>query len=373
MGSNHSSAFAAGIVLSVFSRPGRAEYGINLPPPESSVAQTSYDLHILLLWVCFAIFVVVFGAMFYALLKHRKSLGHEAHPFHESTAVEVVWTAIPFLILIGIAWPASKAVLAQKDTRNPDLTIEVTGRQWKWEYNYLQEGVKFLSVLATPQDQIDGRSPKDADYLLEVDEPMVVPVGRKVRILTTSTDVIHSWWVPALGVKQDSIPGFIRDTWFRADQLGTFRGQCAELCGNGHAFMPIVVKVVGEADYRAWLADKKARAEAAQAAAGKSYGQAELMKRGEKVFTDNCAACHQASGMGIPGAFPSLVGDKVVTGDKTGHIAMVLNGRPGTAMPAFGPQLPDLDIAAVLTYERNSWGNQAGVVQPADVLALRQK
>jgi cytochrome c oxidase subunit 2 len=366
-------AHIAPLWLLVFSRPVWADYRINLQSPDSSVAQTTYDLHILVLWICLGIFVAVFGAMFYALFRHRKSLGHEARPFHENTTVEVIWTVIPFLILIGIAWPATKAVLAQKDTRNPDLTIKVTGHQWKWEYEYLQEGVKFMSVLATPREQIHNQAAKGEHYLLEVDEPMVVPVGKKVRVLTTGADVIHAWWVPALGVKQDAIPGFIRDTWFRANKVGTYRGQCAELCGKDHGFMPIVVEVKSEADYQSWLAAKKASAMAAQEAVGKTFTKEELMARGEKVFSANCAACHQANGMGIPGAFPALAGSKVVTGDKTGHIDTVLNGRPGTAMAAFGPQLPDVDIAAVLTYERNSWGNHADIVQPADVLARRSK
>jgi cytochrome c oxidase subunit 2 len=358
--------------LFVLSWPARAEYRLNLPKPESSVAQTAYDLHIIVLWICLAIFVVVFGAMFYAMFKHRKSLGHAAHPFHESTTVEVIWTVIPFLILIGIAWPATKAVLAQKDTSNPDISIKVTGHQWKWEYDYLQEGVKFMSVLATPRQQINNQAAKGEHYLLEVDEPMVVPVGKKVRLLLTGADVIHAWWVPSLGVKQDAIPGFIRDTWFRADKVGTYRGQCAELCGKDHAFMPIVVEVKSEADYQAWLAARQAVAKAAQADVGKTFSGDELMAKGEKIYAANCAACHQPDGKGLPGVFPPLAGSKVATGLAKEHMAVVLHGRPGTAMAAYQDQLNDVDLAAVITYERQSWGNAGGPVQPADVKALRQ-
>jgi cytochrome c oxidase subunit 2 len=356
-----------------WSGPALADWQFNLQRPDTIIAQRIYDLHSLILLICLVIFIVVFGTMFYALFKHRKSVGHAAHPFHENTTVEVIWTVIPFLILVGMAWPATKTILAQKDTRDPDLTIKITGYQWKWEYDYLQDKVKFMSSLATPQDQIQNKAPKDANYLLEVDEPMVVPVGRKVRLLLTGNDVIHSWWVPALGVKQDAIPGFIRDTWFRADRIGTFRGQCAELCGRGHAFMPIVVEVKSQADYDAWLAAKQGKLAMAAAQSTKTFDPAALKAMGEKVYAANCGSCHQADGKGIPGVFPALAGDKVVNGSKAGHITTVLNGRPGTAMPAFGPQLSDADIAAVLSYERNAWGNQAGIVQPAEVAALRKK
>ena len=365
-------ALGAAVWLFVLSWPVWAEYQLNLPKPESSVAQAAYDLHIIVLWICLAIFVVVFGAMFYAMFKHRKSLGHEAHPFHESTTVEVIWTVIPFLILIAIAWPATKAVLAQKDTSNPDLSIKVTGYQWKWEYDYLQEGVKFMSVLATPREQINNQAAKGEHYLLEVDEPMVVPVGKKVRLLLTGADVIHAWWVPTLGVKQDAIPGFIRDTWFRAEKVGTYRGQCAELCGKDHAFMPIVVEVKSEADYQAWLAGKQVGAKAAQADAGKTFTTDELKTRGEKIYAANCAACHQPDGKGLPGVFPALAGSKVAIGPAKDHMAIVLHGKPGTAMAAYQDQLNDVDLAAVITYERESWGNAGGPVQPADVKSARQ-
>jgi len=357
-------------------QPVVADWALNLPAPKSDIAVRIYDIHTLILLICLGIFVVVFGVMFYALFKHRKSVGHQAHPFHEHTSVEVIWTVIPLLILVGMAWPATRAVLDQKDTANPDLTIKVTGYQWKWEYDYLQDGVKFISASSTPADQIANQAAKGPHYLLEVDEPMVVPVGKKVRILLTSHDVIHAWWVPELGVKQDAIPGFIRDTWFRANEIGTYRGQCAELCGRGHAFMPIVVVVKSEADYQAWLAakqaGKQAKAVAAVAAAAKSFGPAELKARGEKVYAAHCVACHQADGKGVPGAFPALAGSRMVNGPAAAHIDRVLHGKDGSAMTAFQDQLDDADLAAVITWERMAWGNTGSPVQPTDVKVLRK-
>jgi len=353
-------------------QPVRADWALNLPAPKSDIAARIYDIHTLILLVCLGIFVVVFGAMFYALFRHRKSVGHEAKPFHENTSVEVAWTVIPLLILVGMAWPATRAVLDQKDTANPDLTVKVTGYQWKWEYDYLQDGVKFMSVSTTPAEQIANKAAKGAHYLLEVDEPMVVPVGKKVRILLTSHDVIHAWWVSELGVKQDAIPGFIRDTWFRAKEPGTYRGQCAELCGRGHAFMPIVVEAKSEADYQTWLAGKQAGKAAAAAAAGKTFSPEELKARGEKVYAANCAACHQPDGKGLPGAFPALAGSKIANGPAAAHIDIVLNGKDGTAMAAFKDQLDDVDLAAVITWERTAWGNHGTPVQPADVKARRK-
>lgn len=245
-----------------------ASYELNLRAPKSELAREVYDLHTLILLVCLGIFIVVFGAMFYSLFKHRKSVGHKAEHFHENTTVEVIWTIIPFAILIGMAWPATKVVLQMKDTSNPDMTVKVTGYQWKWNYEYLGEGVSFFSNLATPRQQIENKEDKGEHYLLEVDEPLVVPVGKKVRVLLTAGDVIHSWWVPELSVKQDAIPGFIRDSWFKAETTGTFRGQCVELCGKDHAFMPVVVKVVTEDEYRTWLAAKKREAMANTADSG---------------------------------------------------------------------------------------------------------
>ena len=349
-----------------------ADYQLNLREPQSALARDVYDLHTLINLVCLGIFVVVFGAMFYSIWKHRKAAGHQAEHFHENTTVEVIWTIIPFFILVGMAYPATKAVLAMKDTSNPDMTIKVTGYQWKWEYDYLKDGVKFMSTLSTPREQIENRTAKGEHYLLEVDEPLVVPVGKKVRVLLTAGDVIHAWWVPELAVKQDAIPGFIRDAWFKSETTGTFRGQCTELCGKDHAFMPIVVKVVAQEEYDAWLASKQQGAAAAAADNTRTFTQEELMAKGEQVYNANCAACHQANGMGVPGAFPAISGSKVATGPIDAHINIVLNGKPGTAMAAFGGQLSAADIAAVVTYQRNSWDNKAGdMAQPAQVAGLK--
>src|SRR4051812_11775844 len=350
----------------------------NLQPPQSIIANQIYDLHTLIMWIIFGIFVVVFGFMMYAIVKHRKAAGHQAEQFHENTTVEIAWTIVPFIILIGMAYPATKTIIGMKDTSNPDITIKATGYQWKWGYDYLQEGVSFYSNLATPRDQIDGHNVQarnsNPNYLLEVDNPVVVPVGKKIRIITTANDVIHAWWVPAFGVKQDAIPGFVRDTWFKAEKVGTYRGQCAELCGKDHGFMPIVVEVVDEAKYAAWIGEqkKKLAATAVAADANKQWTADELKAQGEKVYTANCVACHQATGMGVPGTFPALSGSKIAGGDKAAHMNIVLNGKPGTAMQPF-KQLSDVEIASVITFERNSWENKTGeMVTPADIKAARR-
>jgi cytochrome c oxidase subunit 2 len=318
----------------------------------------------------------VFGFMFYACYAHRKSKGHKAEQFHENTTVEILWTVIPALILIVIAWPVTKVVIAQKDTSAPDLTIKVTGYQWKWGYDYLNgegEGISFISTLSTPREQIENKAPKGEHYLLEVDNELVLPVGKKVRILTTAADVVHSWWVPAFGAKQDAMPGFIRDIWFRADREGTFRSQCVELCGKEHGFMPIVVRVVSAPDYSKWVGEQKQAMAAAADDPSKTWDAKELVARGERVYASICVACHQAQGQGSPAMkAPPLAGDKFVTGAKNGPIDTVLNGRPNTAMQAFAKQLSDTEIAAVLTYARNSWGNKAAEVQPAEVKARRK-
>ena len=349
-----------------------AEYGLNLRPGVTSIAQNAYSLHMLILWVCVAIGVVVFGAMFYSIINHRKSKGAVAAQFHESTTVEIIWTVIPFLILIGMAIPATKALIAMEDTRNSDISIKVTGYQWKWQYEYLGENVSFFSTLSTPKDEIFNHAEKNPNYLLEVDNPVVVPVGKKVRLSITANDVIHAWWVPDLGMKKDAIPGFINEMWFNIDKPGTYRGQCAELCGKDHGFMPIVVVAKEQADYDKWLAEQKQAATAASADSDRVFSKDELMARGEKVYAANCAACHQANGEGVPGAFPAIKGGVLSTGPVAGHLDRVMNGKAGTAMAAFAGQLNDADIAAVVTYERNSWGNNMGdVVQPTDVKAAR--
>ena len=342
--------------------------------PASKMAQDIDTLHQVIMWIIVVIFVGVFGFMFYACYAHRKSIGHKAAQFHENTTVELLWTVIPALILIVIAWPVTKVVIAQKDTSAPDLTIKVTGYQWKWGYDYLRgegEGISFTSMLATPREQIDGKAPKGENYLLEVDHEMVVPVGKKIRVITTAADVVHAWWIPALGAKQDAIPGFLRDTWFRAEQAGIYRGQCTELCGKEHAFMPIVVRVVSQPEYTKWVGEQKALASKAADDDTKSLPLAELVSRGEKVYAANCVACHQPTGKGAPPAFPALAGSKVVNGPQEGQIDLVLNGKPNTAMQPF-KQLSNVDLAAVITFTRNSWGNKASEVQPAEVKARRK-
>jgi cytochrome c oxidase subunit 2 len=348
----------------------------NLRPAGSKLAADIHELHEYVMILCTLIFIGVFGFMFWSVYAHRKSKGHKAEQFHENTTVEILWTVIPALILIVIAWPTTRVVVAQKDTSNPELTIKVTGYQWKWGYDYVKgegEGISFVSTLATPRDQIEGREAKGEHYLLEVDNELVVPVGRKIRILTTAADVIHSWWVPSFGAKQDAIPGFIRDLWFRAEKTGTFRSQCVELCGKEHGFMPIVVKVVSQDEYSKWVGEKMKLIAAAADDPNKQYTIDELRSRGEKVYAANCVACHQASGKGAPPAFPPLDGSKVVLGPKQKQIETVLNGRPNTPMQAFGKQLNDVELAAVITFTRNNWSNKTGeAIQPAEVKALRK-
>ena len=339
--------------------------------PVTEVAHRQIDLHNYILLVCVVIFVGVFGVMFYSIFKHRKSVGHQAVQFHENTLVEVVWTVIPFLILLFMAYPATRTILLYKDTTVPELTVKVTGYQWKWGYDYLQDGFGFVSTLATPLAQIENRAPKGENYLLEVDYPLVVPVDTKVRVLITAADVLHAWWVPAFGVKQDAIPGFVRDAWFRAEKVGVYRGQCAELCGKEHGFMPIVVDVKSKEDYAAWAGAQKQKVASADDPS-RVWAVEELSARGQRVYATNCLACHQANGKGVPNTFPGLDGSKLVRGPKPAHIAIVLHGKQGTAMPSFA-QLSDLDLAAVVTYERNAWSNRTGdVVQPAEVKAARR-
>jgi cytochrome c oxidase subunit 2 len=343
----------------------------NLQTPVTAIARQQYDLHMFIFWICAVIFVGVFGVMFYSLYKHRKSVGHQAEQFHENTVVEIVWTVIPFLILLFMAYPATKTILAMKDTSASELTIKVTGYQWKWNYDYLQDGFGYYSSLSTPVAQIENREPKGEHYLLEVDNPMVVPVDTKVRVLITAGDVLHAWWVPALGVKQDAIPGFVRDSWFRAEQIGIYRGQCAELCGKEHGFMPIVVEVKSKADYAKWAAEQKQKNAVAADDPAKVWDMKDLVASGEKVFAANCAACHQANGKGVPNAFPALDGSKVVLGPPADQIHLVLNGKAGTAMASF-KGLSNADLASVITYTRNAWSNKTGqAVQPAQIQAAR--
>lgn len=361
------------------------EHQLNMQAPVTAVGADIYSLHNWMMIVCLVIFLGVFGVMFYSVFKHRKSLGHKPATFHESTAVEIAWTIVPFLIVIGMALPATKTVVALKDTSNADLTIKATGMQWKWGYDYLKgegEGISFLSNLATPRSQIGepGVKPTEArteNYLLEVDNEMVVPVNKKIRMVFTANDVIHAWTIPAFAIKQDAIPGFVRDGRFRAEKTGVYRGNCVELCGKDHAFMPIVVRVVTDAEYTAWVEGKKKEMAALADDPTKTWTIDELKTRGEQVYAANCVACHQANGKGVPAAFAALDGSPNVLGDKAHQIDILLNGQKSgkfpTEMPAW-KQLSDTEIAAVITYTRNTWSNKAAenIVQPAEVLAARK-
>lgn len=364
----------------VDSEGGPAVLQMNFQQPVTPIAAEIYSLHNMMLIICLVIFIAVFSVMFYSIWKHRKSRNHKAATFHESVAVEIAWTVVPFIIVIAMALPATKTVVAMKDTSNADLTVKVTGMQWKWAYDYIKgegEGISFLSNLATPRTQVGapGQAPteaRSANYLLEVDNELVVPVNKKIRLITTANDVIHSWTIPAFGVKQDAIPGFVRDTWFKAEKVGKYRGQCVELCGKEHAFMPIVVNVVSDADYTKWVETKKKEMAALADDPNKVWTIDELKQRGEKVYTANCVVCHQANGKGVPGAFPALDQGPIVIGPKQAQIDIVMNGK--AAMPAWKSVLSDTDIAAVITYTRNAWSNKPSenIVQPAEILAARK-
>ena len=355
---------------------GPAVNQLNLHPAATKIAEEQQWLHWMMLIICTVIFVAVFAVMFYSIWKHRKSVGHKPATFTESITVEVVWTAVPFLIVILMALPATKVLVAQKDTTNADLTIKATGYQWKWGYDYIKgegEGLSYISTLDSGQRAMsDAGKPEGDNYLLKVDNPLVVPVGQKVRVITTANDVIHAFAVPAFGIKQDAIPGFVRDTWFRAEKTGDFYGQCQELCGKEHAYMPIHVKVLSAADYAAWVQVEKKKQAAKADDPAKVWALDDLSKRGEKVYAANCAACHQATGQAA-GAIKALDGSAVVLdADKTKQIAVLLNGQNNGAMPAW-KQLSDTEIAAVITYTKNNWSNKTGqIVQPAEVLAARK-
>ena len=353
---------------------GPAVNQLNFPVAATKIMAEIHWLHWMMLVICTVIFIGVFGVMFYSIFKHRKSKGAKSASFHESTTVEVIWTVIPLLIVIGMALPATKTVVAMKDTTNADITIKTTGYQWKWGYDYIKgegEGISFLSTLSTTRESINNLAPKSNTYLMEVDNEMVVPVNKKIRMITTANDVIHAWSVQAFGVKQDAIPGFVRDTWFKAEKIGTYRGQCSELCGAQHAFMPIVVRVVSDEDYSKWVEEKKKEMAALADDPSKVYTLAEQMDRGAKVYAANCAACHQPNGKGA-GSFPALDGSKVVLGPKEANFQIMLNGKG--AMPKWGGVISDGDIAAVITYTRNAWGNKTGdVYQTPDLMAARTK
>lgn len=364
------------ILLIALSNPAWADYTLNMQPGVSPISQEIHQLHMIILWICVAIGILVYGVMIYAIILHRKAAGHNAATFHESTTVEIIWTIIPFIILIVMAVPATRTLIYMDNTHNADLTIKITGHRWFWQYEYLDDEINFFSYLSTTEDAIKNIAPKSEHYLLEVDKPLVVPVGKKIRFLVTSKDVIHSWWVPALGIKKDGIPGFINESWalIDTDKPGIYRGQCAELCGAKHGYMPIVVEAKPETEYRTWLTQQKQEKEKASLDINKQWTKDELMAQGEKEYNLICAMCHQASGKGLPPTFPSLVGSAITTHaeHKIEHIRQILYGK--NAMPAFGEQKNDLEIAALVTYERNAWGNNTGdVVQPNEVKQIREQ
>ena len=372
-------ASAIATLVNLLPMSASADWKMNLQPANSAIAQQMFDLHTLITVVCVVIFFAVFGVMFYSLYAHRKSSGRKASQFHESATIEALWTIIPFFILLAMAFPATKAVLDMRDTSAPEMTIKVTGYQWKWGYDYIHDGFGYVSTLSTPLAQIKGGEKQGENYLLEVDNPLVVPVGKKVRVLITANDVLHACWVPALGVKQDAIPGFIRDAWFRADRPGIFRGNCAELCGKEHGFMPIVVEVKTQADYDIWVSAQKLKygvgkdTSAPVVIDSKTYGRDELVALGKTIFEGigGCQGCHQATGKGIPGQFPALDGSKLVNGPAAAQVALLLNGKAGTSMASF-KHLSDKDLAGVMAYTRSSWSNKAAdFAQPIDFAKAR--
>jgi len=333
-----------------------ADWTMNMAPGVTDLSQDIYGLHMTILWICVAIGVVVFGIMFWSIINHRKSKGFKPAHFHENTAVEIAWTIIPFVILVVMAIPATATLVDMYDTTESEVDIRVTGYQWNWRYDYIDEEFDYFSNLKTSKDEVYNRVVKNENYLLDVDNTMKVPVGRKVRLLLTANAVIHSWWVPALGVKKDAIPGFINETWFRVNEPGIYRGQCTELCGRDHGFMPVVVEAMEQDDYDAWVSEQKEQAERERELAEKDWSMDELMERGEEVYESRCASCHQSDGGGA-GSFPALAGSQVATEDMEAHIDIVVNGVSGSSMAAYGDQLSEVDLSAVITYERNAWGN----------------
>ena len=359
-------------LLALVSSSASAESQLNLTRGVTDISSRVYDLHMTIFYICCVIGLLVFGVMFWSMFRHRKSKGQKPATFHENVRVEIAWTVVPLLILVGMAIPATTTLIAMEDTSDADVTVQVTGSQWKWHYKYFENEVEYFSVLATRQDQIQNRLEKGENYLLEVDRPLVVPTGQKVRFLITSDDVIHSWWVPAVAVKKDANPGFINEAWTRIDEPGVYRGQCAELCGRDHGYMPIVVIAKEPAEYQAWIEAEEEKALEAQAEEERlmsmEMSMDELMDLGENVYLSSCSACHQANGEGIPGVFPALKGSDMAINDMDAHIDIVVNGKSGTSMQAFGSQLSLRELAAVITYERNAWGNDTGErVQAADV------
>ena len=363
----------SGAVLAFLSPLAAAQNQVNMSPGVTEIGADIFELHMLIMWICVVIGVAVFAVMFYSIYAHRKSKGHQASQFHESTKVEVAWTVVPFLILIAMAVPATSTLLEVYDNDEAELDILITGYQWKWKYEYLEESgepVAFFSNLATSQEEIYNTDKKGDNYLLEVDEPLVIPTNTKVRFLITANDVIHSWWVPEIAVKRDAIPGFINEAWTRVPEEGIYRGQCTELCGAYHGFMPVEVHAVSRDEFDAWMAAKRGAAAAQTQLAMQTLSVDDLMEQGKAVYDSACLACHGAQGQG--GIGNAIAGSAVVVGDLSNHMAVVAKGVSGTAMQAFGGQLNDVEMAAVLTYQRNAFGNNTGdVVQPGDVTGMK--
>lgn len=360
-----------GLGLWLASSTAFAEYGLNFPKPVTSIGHEVLKLHNAIILICVVIFVVVFGVMFYSIYAHRKSKGYKAAKFHDNLKLEVMWTVIPFIILVGMAIPSTATLLEMDDVSKSEMTVKITGYQWKWKYDYPDQDVSFFSSLSTPREQIENKAAKGEHYLLEVDNPLVLPVGKKIRFVVTANDVLHAWWVPAFAVKKDAIPGFINEVWARIDEPGVYRGQCAELCGKDHGYMPIVVQAVAPEEFDKWVSLQKDKAASAEASAGKTWTQDELMEKGKKVYASACAACHGPNGEGV-GPFPKMTGSKIATGPLAAHLGIVMKGKPGTAMQAFAGQMNDADLAAVITFERNGFGNKTGdMVQPSQVKAAR--
>jgi len=351
-----------------------AGYGeLNMPVGVTPISRSAYEIHMLMLYICIIIGIVVFGAMAWSIYHHRKSRGAVAAQFHHSTFAEIVWTVIPIVILVAFAIPATKGLILMEDTTDADVTVKVTGYQWKWKYEYIDTDVTVYSSLALSSRAVMNGDPTSVpNYLLEVDNEIVLPINKKIRFVLTADDVIHAWWVPAFGMKKDAIPGFVNEFWAYIEEPGTYRGQCAELCGKDHGFMPIVVIAKSEAEYDTWLAERASDAKMEAIASSKTYDKPDLIAQGEAVYNTNCAACHQTDGTGT-GNFPAIKGSTVATGPLDEHLNVVLNGRPGTAMAAFESKLTDVDLAAVVTYQRNAFGNDVGdLVQPAVVQSARK-
>lgn len=362
--------------LLIFSAPMKADwFALNMTRGVTDISNEVFELHMLIFWICVAIGVVVFGVMFYSMYAHTKKKNPVAASFHENHKVEIAWTIIPFLILIAMAIPASKTLVKIYDDEAGDLNIQVTGYQWKWQYNYLEDDVSFFSNLSTDMDEINNRVPKGENYLQEVDEMVVIPVGKKVRFLITANDVIHSWWMPAFAIKQDAIPGFVNTAWTKVDKPGIYRGKCTELCGKNHGFMPIVVKVVEQNEYDEWVSGKKEAAMKMAELTTKDWTAEELVARGESVYAVNCVACHQTNGQGIPGIFPALAGSDVVLNNKERNIEILMEGVQGAAMNSFS-YLSEVELAAVITYTRQSWGNKENgdgeIVVPKDIVDYKK-